>query len=96
MRMAGACMLASILASSVAAHAETDAFMRTVGFALTGSDDAAPKVIGNRAKCVFAINNDIFHLNNVHIDRLAIQRMATATGIGAMGYGRFIRRRHRV
>ena len=40
MRMAGACMLASILASSVTAHAETDVFMRTVGFALTGSDDA--------------------------------------------------------
>jgi hypothetical protein len=24
-----------------------------VGFALTGSDDADPKVIGDRAKCVF-------------------------------------------
>src|SRR5262249_50589317 len=60
---------------------ETDVFMRTVGFALTGSDDAAPKVIGNRAKCVFAINNDIFHLNNVHIDRLAIQGWQRQQGL---------------
>jgi hypothetical protein len=49
-RMVGAYILASILATSVSAHAETDVFMRTVGFALTGSDDADPKVIGNRAK----------------------------------------------
>jgi hypothetical protein len=68
-----ACILASILATSVTAQAETDVFMRTVGFALTGSDDADPKVIGDRTKCVFAINNDIFHLNNVHTDRIAIQ-----------------------
>jgi hypothetical protein len=46
-------MLASILASSVTAHAETDVFIRTVGFALTGSDEADPKVIGDRSKCVF-------------------------------------------
>ena len=42
MRMAATCVLASILASGVTAHAETDVFMRTVGFALTGSDDADP------------------------------------------------------
>ena len=65
MRMAGACVLASILASSVTAHAETDVFMRTVGFALTGSEDVNPKVIGDRAKCVFAINNDIFPMRSV-------------------------------
>ena len=81
MRMAGACVLASILASGVTGHAETNVFLRTVGFALTGSDDAAPKVIGNRAKCVFAINNDIFHLNNVHIDRLAIQGWQRQQGL---------------
>ena len=40
MRMAATCVLASILASGVTAHAETDVFMRTVGFALTGRDDA--------------------------------------------------------
>jgi hypothetical protein len=46
-RMAATCVLASILASGVTAHAETDVFMRTVGFALTGSDHADPKVIGD-------------------------------------------------
>jgi hypothetical protein len=51
-RMATACLLALILDSGVAAHAETDVFMRTVGFALTGSDDADTKVIGDRVKCV--------------------------------------------
>ena len=81
MRMAGACMLASILASSVTAHAKTDAFMRTVGFALTGSDDANPKVIGDRSKCVFAIKNDIFHLNNVHTDRITIQGWQRQQGL---------------
>jgi hypothetical protein len=38
-------------------------------------------VIGDRAKCVFAINNDIFHLNNVHIDRLAIQGWQRQQGL---------------
>jgi hypothetical protein len=79
--MAGACVLTSILASGVTAHAETDVFLRTVGFALTGRDDVDVKVIGDRAKCVFAINNDIFHLNNVHIDRLAIQGWQRQQGL---------------
>ena len=81
MRMAATCVLASILASGVTAHAETDVFMRTVGFALTGSDDADPKVIGDRAKCVFAINNDIFRLNNVHTDRITIQGWQRQQGL---------------
>ena len=53
--------------------AEPDVFMRAVSFALTGRDDADPKVIGARTNCVFAINNDLFRLNNVHTDRLTIQ-----------------------
>jgi phenylpropionate dioxygenase-like ring-hydroxylating dioxygenase large terminal subunit len=52
------------------ARSETDVLLRTVGFALTGSDDVEPKVIGNRANCVFAIKNDVYHLNNVHYDRI--------------------------
>jgi hypothetical protein len=80
-RMVAACVLASILASDVTAHAETDVFMRIVGFALTGSDDADPKVIGDRAKCVFAIKNDIFHLNNVHTDRITIQGWQRQEGL---------------
>jgi hypothetical protein len=55
-----------------AAHSETDVFMRAVGFALTGSDDAEAKAI-DRANCVFANKNDVFHLNNVHTDRIKIQ-----------------------
>ena len=46
--------------------------MRAVGFALTGSDDAEPKAI-DRAHCVFAIKNNVYHLNNVQTDRITIQ-----------------------
>jgi hypothetical protein len=80
-RVAAARVLALILTGGVTAHGETDVFMRTVGFALTGSDDANPKVIGDRAKCVFAINNDIFHLNNVHTDRITIQGWQRQQGL---------------
>ena len=52
--------------------AESDLFMRTVGFALTGTDDVEVKVI-DRTRCVFAINNDLFRLNNVYTDRIKIQ-----------------------
>jgi hypothetical protein len=55
------------------ACAETDVFVRAVGFALTGSDNADLKVIGNRANCVFAIKNELFRLNNVYTDRIKIQ-----------------------
>jgi hypothetical protein len=62
------------------AHSEVDVFLRAVGFALTGSDDADPKVVGDRANCVFAITNarwsdsdGLYHLNNVHIDRIKIE-----------------------
>jgi hypothetical protein len=53
--------------------AETDLFIRAVGFALTGSDNANPTVIGDRASCVFAVKNDLFRLNNVYTDRIKIQ-----------------------
>jgi hypothetical protein len=80
-RIAATCVLALILAGGVTARAETDVFMRAVGFALTGRDDADPKVIGDRAKCVFAINNDIFRLNNVYADRIAIQGWQRQQGL---------------
>jgi hypothetical protein len=38
-------------------------------------------VIGDRAKCVFAINNDIFSLNNVYTDRMAIQGWQRQQGL---------------
>lgn len=47
--------------------------MRAVGFALTGTDGADIKVI-DRTSCVFAINNDLFRLNNVYTDGIKIQR----------------------
>jgi hypothetical protein len=47
--------------------------MRAVGFALTGSNDADVRVIGDRAGCVFAIKNEVFRLNNVYADRIKIQ-----------------------
>jgi hypothetical protein len=53
-------------------QAETDVLVRTVGFALTGSDNAQPVVI-DRVKCIFAIDGDVFHLNNIHTDKLRIE-----------------------
>jgi hypothetical protein len=71
-RIAFACAL-WLIACNAPARSEADVFMHSVGFALTGSDAAVPKVIGRRTNCVFAINNEIFHLNNVHADRIAIK-----------------------
>jgi hypothetical protein len=55
-RITFACAL-WLIACNAPARSETDVFVRSVGFALTGQDDAVPKVIGDRANCVFAINN---------------------------------------
>src|SRR5690349_22829574 len=52
---------------------EDDALVHAVGFALTGTNDVPPKVIGKLANCVFAINYDLFHLNNIYADRIKIQ-----------------------
>ena len=87
MRMAATCVLASILASGVTAHAETDAFMRTVGFGVTGSDDADPKMIGVTAPMrVCASRTTFSRLNNVHTDRITIQGWQRQKGLGK-GYG---------
>ena len=82
LRAGALCALRRLLSSVFAAGfvfllacpvgAETDAFMRAVGFALTGSDKADLKVI-DRASCVFAIKNELFRLNNVYTDRIKIQ-----------------------
>ena len=72
-RVAFAFAVALMLARGATARGEPDAFMSAVGFALTGSDDADPKVVGNRTDCVFAVNDGLFHLNNVHPDRITIQ-----------------------
>jgi hypothetical protein len=52
--------------------AEADLLMHALGFALTGSENAELKVI-DRASCVFAVKNELFHLNNVYTDRIKIQ-----------------------
>jgi len=62
--------------------AETDVLLRAVGFALTGRDDAEPKVIGNRADCVFAIKNDVYHLNNVYYDRIRYKEWQRQSSYG--------------
>jgi hypothetical protein len=54
------------------ALAKPDILLRAVGFALTGSDNAKVQPI-DRANCVFRIEKEVFHLNNVHLDRLIIQ-----------------------
>jgi hypothetical protein len=73
MRIAAACAFALVLACGASAHGGNGCIHATVGFALTGNDNVEPKVIGNRASCVFAINNDLFRLDNVHTDRITIQ-----------------------
>jgi uncharacterized protein YecT (DUF1311 family) len=65
-----------------ASHSEVDVLLRAIGFALTGSDDADPNVIGNRANCVFAIGNNVYHLNNVQTDRLTLQGWERKTAYG--------------
>jgi hypothetical protein len=72
LRTIAACTIALTLACSTVTHGETDVFMRAVGFALTGRDDAEPKAI-DRANCVFAYQDDVFYLNNVQTDRIQIQ-----------------------
>jgi hypothetical protein len=65
-------LVIGLLLISGAAYSEADVLMRAVGFALTGSDDAQPQTI-DRASCVFAYKNDVFHLNNVHVDSINMQ-----------------------
>jgi hypothetical protein len=70
-----------LLSLSRPAWSQLDVFMRAVGFALTGSDDAEPKAI-DRANCVFGIRNDVFRLNNVQTDRLVIQGWSRKMNFG--------------
>jgi hypothetical protein len=60
--------------------AESDVFMRMVALALTGSDNADTKVISNRGDCVFAVNNELFRLNNVYNDRINIRTFQPRRG----------------
>jgi hypothetical protein len=53
------------------ANAQSDILLQAVGFALTGSDNAKVRVV-NRADCIFGIGDQVFRLNNVQADRIAI------------------------
>ena len=87
-------ILVSLVAAFVAASSlADDTLLKAVTFALTGSDDAKVLVI-NRAECVFKIvypnvpsnSGDIsaeaFHLNNIHVERIAIQGWVQKTALG--------------
>jgi hypothetical protein len=65
----------SLIVATVAApvFAESDTLLQAIGFALTGSDDAKVQTI-DRANCVFRIENKMFHLNNIQVDRLVIRK----------------------
>jgi hypothetical protein len=69
------CMLAVgiMFVMGRSAWSETDMLIRMVGLALTGGNDSDPKVIGDRANCVFAIKDNLFRLNNVYMDRINIR-----------------------
>jgi hypothetical protein len=61
-------------------RAETDLLIHMVALALTGSDNEAPKMIGDRANCVFAFKNDLYRLNNVYNDRINIRTFQPRAG----------------
>jgi hypothetical protein len=61
-------------------RADSDVFMRMVGVALTGSDNADIKVIGDRANCVFAVKNELYRLNNVYTDRINFRTFEPEAG----------------
>jgi hypothetical protein len=70
----------AILAGALLALATTtaiameDPLMQAVGFALTGSDNTKVQII-DRKNCVFRIGSyDVFHLNNVQVNRLVIEK----------------------
>jgi hypothetical protein len=83
----GLLLTAMIISSS---RAETDTLIAAVGFALTGSDDTKVRVI-NRVQCVFGLDHkkapggisaEVFHLNNIHVERIAIQSWVEKTNLG--------------
>jgi hypothetical protein len=58
-----------------------DVFLTAVGLALTGSDHSTVHIV-DRSDCIFSLQHtgsygerdvEIFHLNNVHVDKLTIQ-----------------------
>ena len=68
--------------------AQPSAFLNAVAFALTGSDAASMRAV-DQANCVSMVNpktengrlvGEVFHLNNVQIDRISIQPWRNIAG----------------
>src|SRR5579864_4814513 len=53
-------------------QSESDALVKTVAFALTANDETTVKPI-DQGDCVFRVNNEVYHLNNVRLDRIRFQ-----------------------
>ena len=54
------------------ADADSDVLLKTVAFALTANDETRVEPI-DQDNCVFRVNNDIYRLNNVRLDRIRFQ-----------------------
>jgi hypothetical protein len=89
MRSLGFAALVSI-AAIAPSRADQDVLLTAVSFALTGYDTAHVEVI-DRVNCVFMINGkrlngrlvgEVFHLNNIDVDRLAIEDWKNALALG--------------
>jgi hypothetical protein len=66
-------LLVLCLAFPASGHAEPDVFLQAVGFALTANDNTKVAAV-DRKNCVFRVGfHDVFHLNNVHIDRVVFE-----------------------
>ena len=90
MRIALSCAFAVgiLFLLGVPIWAEPDVFMRTVSFALTGRDDADPKVIGARTNCVFAVKYSA--------RGSIVNELAASTALAMPRAGQTGRRRHSV
>ncbi len=77
-----------LLATIISARADQDVLLTAVSFVLTGYDTAHVEVV-DRANCTFMINGkrlngrlvgEVFHLNNIDVDRLTIEDWHDAFG----------------
>jgi hypothetical protein len=67
------------------AIAADEVLLRAVGFGVTGSDDAKVEVI-DASNCVFRVKTEVFHLNNVQVDRLQVQSWKATNAFGERHY----------
>jgi hypothetical protein len=65
-------LFALFLPTAGYAASETEVLLKTVAFALTANDETKVEPI-DQGNCVFRVNNEIYRLNNVRLDRLRFQ-----------------------